>query len=343
MAEGTGRRGGRSPVEVPGPEPGEPPRSRRPSGPNRSDDTVVKSYRYLRAAMVGLMLSLGVAVVYQSVQQGSILSSISAYYYTPAQAIFVGALVAVGACMIALQGTTETEDVLLNIGGMLAPVVAIVPTARSQDYRAAIAACRASDGSIFTDQGSTAVDCPTVRALADAAQANIDNNMVALLAVGAAGLVASLLLAGQEGRRPRGFWAGFSCACAVWALTALGFLAYPAWFTDNAHYVAAVVLFACIVMVAVVNALRHQKEISEDDAGRADAKTVMAVLFTSRDYYAMVALAMLAVVLVGVALLLAHTFHTTLFWIEASLIALFATFWVIQTKEQWNQGCAGRP
>jgi hypothetical protein len=73
----------------------------------QDSDTLAKSYRYLRLAMVGLLLCLAVAVVYQGVRQGNLLGSVSAYYYTPAQAIFVGGLIGLGACMIALKGPIE--------------------------------------------------------------------------------------------------------------------------------------------------------------------------------------------------------------------------------------------
>jgi hypothetical protein len=115
-----------------------------------TDDTLVTSYRYLRTAMVGVLLCLGVSVLYETVRQGFVLSSISAYYYTPAQGVFVGALAAIGVCMIALQGTTQAEDVLLNIGGMFAPVVAFVPTARGADHRAAVEAFVAKRAPTFT-------------------------------------------------------------------------------------------------------------------------------------------------------------------------------------------------
>jgi hypothetical protein len=86
--------------------------------PVESAETQAKSYRYLRIAMVGLLLALAAAVFYQSSQQGSFLASVSAYYYTPAQAVFVGALIGLGASMIALQGMNQPEDVFLNLGGM---------------------------------------------------------------------------------------------------------------------------------------------------------------------------------------------------------------------------------
>ena len=133
------------------------------SSTQQADETLVKSYRYLRTAMVGLVLCLTVAVIHQSLKQGTILSSISAYYFTSAQTIFVGALIAIGVCMIALRGTTDTDDILLNIGGMLAPVVAVVPTARINDLHKILTACRDSDGATFVDPVIRTSTAPTSR------------------------------------------------------------------------------------------------------------------------------------------------------------------------------------
>jgi hypothetical protein len=80
--------------------------------------------------MVGVLLALAAAVFYQSSQQGSFLASVSAYYYTSAQAVFVGALIGLGVSMIALQGMNDSENTFLNLGGMFAIVIAIVPTGR---------------------------------------------------------------------------------------------------------------------------------------------------------------------------------------------------------------------
>jgi hypothetical protein len=95
------------------------------SGQRQDGDTLAKSYRYLRTAMVGLLVCLAVAVVYRSWRQGDLLGSVSAYYYTPAQAIFVGALIGLGTCMIALKRTTPVEDVFLN------PAACSRPSSRS--------------------------------------------------------------------------------------------------------------------------------------------------------------------------------------------------------------------
>src|SRR6478672_993493 len=98
--------------------------------PGRTRD-VVFTYRYLRGAMIALLLMLLVSVGYQWWWEtgGSCwLGSISAYYYTPARTVFVGSLCALGACLIAYKGHSPEEDVLLNFSGFMAFVVAMVPT-----------------------------------------------------------------------------------------------------------------------------------------------------------------------------------------------------------------------
>lgn len=308
----------------------------------------VKSYRYLRMAMVGLLVGLAVAVAYQTVLQGSFLSSISAYYYTPAQAIFVGGLVAVGVCMIALDGTHPVEDVFLNLGGMLAPVVAIVPTARSEDFRTAVRACRQTDTSMLT--APTDVDCPTVQALAEATRANVENNMVALLCVGGTmALLASLLYLFRGLRhRQRGgrtalgkkFWWGLGAATGVYVWVAHTFLTSTEWFIDRAHYIAAVGLFVCIVVVVVANALRRGGERrGNDENTREGAGT--GVPARRLDRYASLALIMVAAVLVGIVLVLIGV--VTVFWLETAVIALFAVFWFVQTLERWDHSQPALP
>jgi len=130
--------------------------------PIESAGTQAKSYRYLRIAMVGLLIALAAAVFYQSSQQGSFLASVSAYYYTPAQAVFVGALIGLGACMIALQGLTDAEDQFLNLGGIFAIVVAIVPTGRGADFQTAVQACRESGGTLLTQRASANLELPNL-------------------------------------------------------------------------------------------------------------------------------------------------------------------------------------
>jgi hypothetical protein len=305
-------------------------------------DTWVKSYRYLRMAMVGLLIALGVAVFYQTWRQGfHLLGSVSAYYYTPAQAIFVGALIGVGACMIALKGTTPVEDVLLNLGGMFAAVVAIVPTARGEDYQTAVRACSEASGPLLTEKASTGLDCPTVEALAEATRANVENNMVALLFVGFLALLATVLFMLRDrrmnhpadGTDARAWW-GFVVAVLVWLGGLVAFWARTQWFVDRAHYVAAAGLFLCIFIVAVENARRQQRKQSGGASGPRQAPNPVGVLISPSRHnsYTWIARAMVVVVVGGIVLWLTHVL--TLFWLEILVAALFAVFWTVQTVEQ---------
>ena len=284
--------------------------------------------------MVGVLVALGVAVVYQSVQQGTLLASISAYYYTPAQAIFVGALIGLGVAMIALRGTTDFEDVVLNLGGMLAPVIAVVPTSRGEDFRAAVRVCRTADVSVLTDRATTALDCPPVRSLTAATKANVENNMVALFVAGGLALVVTLLFAWVErktdmsspGLSRKLLW-GFGLAAALYLLGLVAFWVGTDGFIDNAHYYAAAGLFMAIVVIVVANAVR-KNEAADRPVGVSD--------LARREGRWYLYLAVIMVVAAGVLSWLVLTRVVTLFWLEAVLIALFAVFWVAQTWEQWD-------
>jgi hypothetical protein len=279
--------------------------------------------------MVGLFVGLGVAVFYQSGRQGLILASVSAYYYTPAQAIFVGALIGLAACMIALKGTSGVEEVFLNLGGMFAAVVAIVPTSRGEDYRTAIRACR----QLLTEQELTNLDCPNVLALADAARADVETSMLALLVVGLVGLVAGLLFARRDraGLRwdkkgfGRGFWWGFGAASLVWLLGAVTFLAFTNWFIEYAHYIAAVGLFGCIFVIAIANALRREGK----QPGLTELSDALIRQPQRLNRYAVLAWVMLVGAAIGIVLMIAGTI--SLFWFEIGVALLFAVFWMVQT------------
>jgi hypothetical protein len=282
-----------------------------------ASDTWLRSYRYVRIAMVGLLVGLGVAVGFQSWRQDGLLDSVSAYYYTPAQGMFVGALVGLGACMIALRGTTDLEDVLLNAGGMLAPIVAVVPTSRDDDYETALAKCREQGGPLLTG-----LDCPSVQALYAATRANVENNMVALLTIGGLGIVATVLFALRDrrsaGPRPgRTAWIGMAVAGGVYLVTLAAFAVSLDWFVRHAHYIAAVGLLGCIFLVALANRRRHRAERGTGPPA---------------DRYTLVAWAMVIVAVIGVPLWLAGVF--ALFWLEIVVALLFAVFWTVQTIEQ---------
>ncbi|MCE3553415.1 hypothetical protein LWC33_18370 [Pseudonocardia sp. RS11V-5] len=307
--------------------------------PPPADGALGKSYTYLRVAIVGLLIALGVAVCYQSSRQGLFLASVSAYYYTPAQAIFVGALIGLGAAMIALRGRHPAEDTLLNLGGAFAAVVAVVPTSRGVDYQTAVEACRQGLTPLLTQRATTRFDCPTVLSLAEATRANVQNNVFALLVVGALGLVATLGFAARDRvLRARAFLIGFSAVALVWVIGLVAFTAGLDLLIARAHYLAAILLFVCILAVAVINATRRRTE--EDTAALSpgwtlDAPTVgRAMLRKPRqfDRYAWVAWVMLIGAVGGGVLWWVGVI--SLFWLEIFVALLFAVFWMVQTIEQ---------
>lgn len=190
------------------------------------------TWRYLRLAMVAVLIGLLVSVVIERVKvhPGCFQASISAYYYTPVRAVFVAALVTLGVCLICLRGSTDIEDLLLNVAGMLAPVVAFVPT---PDY-------------VRT--------CTSVPVPAEHASANVANNIVALLIVsGVALLIIGGVLVFTQTTLPARI--GGAIGVLLWVTTLVVFLVARDVFLDNAHNVAATALFLCIVGAAIDNAV----------------------------------------------------------------------------------------
>jgi uncharacterized membrane protein len=209
--------------------------------PSRQDEPsaaippyAIKTWRYLRVAMIMLVAGLGVAVGHELVRTGCLKNSISAYYYTPARGLFVGALVGIAACLVCLQGSTTAENILLNLAGALAPVVAFVPT---------------------TDHGG----CPSIESATENSGANIANNVHALLIVGGAALMFVALTARRE-RPPRAALVAAVATAVVW-LAALGVFEFErTFFAEHAHGAAAVPMFLFITAVVAINAFKYKAD-----------------------------------------------------------------------------------
>ena len=281
----------------------------------------VKTWRYLRLAMVLLVvgLSVAVAVEHRAVRRACMQGSISAYYYTPVRAFFVSALLAIGVCLVALRARRDTEDALLNLAGMFAPVVALVPTP-----------LRGRQCSSFE------------YALQDR-EVNVANNVTALLVLGGVALAAGAAFGLWEAYRDRPpstlAWLGLASAVVLWVLARQAFYGHRTWFLANAHNYAAIAMFACIVVVVVINAvdLGRKRRRERAAAGRAAGKRVYA------NRYAVVAAAMVGS---AVGMFLWQRRYTWNHWVlgvEAALIALFAVFWALQTAELWREGLRDLP
>jgi hypothetical protein len=264
----------------------------------------VRSYRYLRIGIVGLLAALGTAVIYQRVQPNCSLGSVSAYFYTPARSVFVAALVGLGVCMLALRGMNLAEDIFLNIGGIFAFLVAFVPAGG----------------------GSGSCQDPDSRV-----SASVQDNITALLIVGilAIAVAFTLLAIGWKGLEKSHRWWALAegiVALALWAGTLIAIKFYLSWALTHVHYIAAISLAACIIAVAAANAYRH----NETPARGSLPKAVM-LADPIRFLYTWIAAGMLVVSIT--LLVLAVTGVITVYWVEISVAAMFAIFWTAQTIE----------
>jgi hypothetical protein len=86
----------------------------------------IETYRHLRMLLIALPVFLLITTVIGGIRLGDFADSISANYAGPLRDIFVGALVAIGACLIVYRGRL-TEDLALNVAGFYAMFVAFVP------------------------------------------------------------------------------------------------------------------------------------------------------------------------------------------------------------------------
>lgn len=260
------------------------------------------TYRYLRLALVVLVVLLAAAVLIEWWHTGRTCfqTSISAYYYTPARPVLVGVLVGAGVCLVALKGADEREDVLLNVAGMLAPVVAFVPT---------------------PDIGT----CSSVVVPSTDTTASVENNVEALFVAGALAVLLTVLAVLQDPVHRRSH---------VWGTVAsvLILLGGIGWFTldrggfrGSAHYTAAAGLFVLIVVVVWLNA-RGRASRRRPGSRRGPALGL-------RTSYAVVAAVM---VLAPVGMYLysrRHPWEHLLLGVETVLIVSFAVFWLLQTRE----------
>jgi hypothetical protein len=279
----------------------------------------IKTYRYLRIALTALVVLLftSIAVEWGAADQ-CVQPSISAYYFTPVKAVFIGVLVTMGASLLALKGNTDGEDVLMNIAGMLAPGVAFIPTVVS----GVCGSNTAGDG------------------IADA----VANNMTALFVTGLAVGVTVLLIVRRENRggvtardgselneslSPQGR-RGLALSALVLGAGVVWFFADRESFLARGHDAAAIPMFLAIIAVVWLNA-RDVRRAMQQGSVPQDRSRYVAM-------YRVVAVSMLAALVTTVGLSLLTGSTSLVFWVEVALLILFAVFWVIQTVELWERG-----
>ena len=277
---------------------------------------VVYTYRYLRGAMIALLLMLLLSVGYQwwwETDHSCWLGSISAYYYTPARTVFVGSLCALGASLVVYKGHSSEEDVLLNFSGFMAFVVAMVPTVPD-----------------FSCGPNAYTQTPAEIAAA------VRNNIWSLVVVAviAAVIVAALrrgAVLRDAATRPTVRSVLVTLACAGVLLVELAlFLVLRERFIALSHGIAAATMVAGVIAVMVLSALRTEERHRAvgDDTGRGYRRIYLAIAVALT--LALAATVVAAVTVTGFAHLVLVS--------EVIVIVLFATYWGVQTKELWDLG-----
>ena len=276
-----------------------------------ADTAAVKTYRYLRISMVGAVGLLAASIAIERSEVDCWQTSVSAYYYTPVRAIFVGVLLAIGLCLIVIKGSTTWEDATLNAAGMFAPVVAVVPTTD-------VGTCWSQEPGRFpvTDDG-----------VADWVIANIDNNIGALLVTGIAGLIVAAVIASIATRSVGAVAEVGDVGMRLGLLAAMVFLlvgaaAFVWWddFATRAHGLAAVLMFLFLALAVGGNAWERRNDP------------------TARTYFLLHAGIAVAMIAVPVALFpFGSSWAHMVLVLEAVEITLFAVFWLAQTREYWNE------
>lgn len=281
------------------------------------EERVRQTYYGLRLAMVVLALMLYVAIGLLYLEAHCAQSSISAYYYTPVRPVLIGALGAIGVCLIIYQGGTQLENQLLDVAGFLAVVVALVPTGVPRPGTG----CNTKDELLGADVVATVgadaaqkVELAYTAKLADSITTAVANNVLALFIAGFVAIVLSRFLKPSfvpADMLARGRGWSFSVSLALLVFGVAFYVFDRGRFYSMAHGTAALIFFLIILTVIVLNGWGAKRPAYRSLYWGIAAATLvlMAVVYLLRG--------MLDVV----------------FWLETVGIAGFTAFWVVQTNE----------
>lgn len=275
-------------------------------------DTSLDTYRYLRGSIPIMLVMLGAAVVTEWAGSRSLQTSISAYYFTAVHAVFIAALCAIGALLIVYKGLKPTEDILLNLAGVLAFIVAFVPTSRPASPTSEPVLPR------------TASDLPVEAVTNAAVIANVSAVVIALLVARAA----SWWMYRRTGTGRKLEPIAKKAAWLQRAVLAVGLVALifkPDWFVSHAHGIAAVVMFSAIIATVFLTAFMADKVVPSANPPlyhRIYQRTAIAMVVT-----------LIAAVVVHFAL---DNFNHIVLVVEVVLIVEFGVYWAVQTVEKWS-------
>ena len=289
---------------------------------DRGPDHHLITHVTLRVALAGVALAILAAVVVDRVQRGCLLTSISAYWWTDARPVLVGGLVAIGVALVAYSGSTWTENLLLDLAGVLAPVVAFAPTVLEPGdaaclgvpfpapYDASVAdvALLVYLGALVVGTGATYLASAAVRRQLGPLTA--PQRLARLVGLGAA----TVLVAGLVGWRlldPR--------------------------FAAHVHFPAAATMFVLLTGVVAgrtepVSRLTARWDLyRDDDADRAGRRSWQR--FPYGRCYAVVAVVMVLTLVAVVPVSLLGWWDHAVIAAEVVLLLAFLVFWLLQTVQ----------
>ncbi|MDX2375881.1 hypothetical protein M4I32_03600 [Microbacterium sp. LRZ72] len=271
-----------------------------------------RTYRYVRVGIVGAVLLLIVGVVTGAIIAGPV-TSLSAAYYTPARDLFVGAIFAVAAALIALSGRS-LEQALLDNAAILAVVIAVVPTPVGPG-----------------DAPGSAAVCPTAATcVPEEYVPTVATGVISLVIVGVLGLVAALALARVQATMTHGFRVALGAAATLVIGTGLWFALAPAGFLAYAHVTATVAFFALIAAVAAIDAVAPTR-------GRRGGGIRGLYLVVAGGIVVTIAVLVVVLTLRLAGIDLAADWGVPIvLWGEILALVLFGVFWVTQTVELWH-------
>lgn len=266
-------------------------------------DMLARSYRFMRLAMAMMAFAILLAMLIQRADSTAWEGSISAYYYTAARPIFTGAMVAIGGFLISVKGRTNVEDIALNLAGMMAPLVPLIPPHQASP----------ATGSVVADVGFPIDDSQR--------HALLVNNLlvvaiVAAISLGLVWLIGKLKKGAVSLQRHDKI--GLAVAASVTVLAVVLYATVDV-VTRNAHGIAAAMMFVFLWPAVVANCYSApQQKYRRIYAGVATAMPVLA----------------LAALIAG---WIADWRHQVLY-IELFELTPFLVYWVAQTFEHWNVG-----
>ena len=279
----------------------------------------IATYRYLRLGMVIIVVALGASLAIEAQQVRCLRGSISAYYYSPSSSIFVGGMVAIGVALIVIKGNTVVEDLLLNLAGMLAPIVALVPTTPADP-------CVRGPNPLPKNSDP----------LSDAVMRGAENNVKALLVAGTLALFAGVVvLAIDQWPRTRTRAATKYVGSRLLLLVVTGAVLAYGWVLFDSgemlkkHGKSAFWMFVFLGVASIWNGIWLIL------VNRGDPTPTSKRWRAFSGCYITIGLLMGALGLFILWGPMESWYHKTLI-LEATEITLFAAMWMVQSIERWG-------